>query len=242
MTNCSKIIFVLIFFLPKFQACGNHGSNTNQYVHDVVIYGATPAGISSAVNAATEGAELLLIEETSHFGGLTSGGLSSVAVSASRVGFGGVRMEPTWTALGQAAGLAAAQAIAENKPVSEIDVTQLQKNLHQKGAITFYTSDVRPDNPCFEAVQFLGNRGVFQNLYYPKSIALGGFKKLGDNVQWMKARTYLDIQPDRIITEKLANEWLVKLNIQKEKKIHVSKGMTRCEFIIAVYDILLSAE
>ena len=33
--------------------------------------------------------------------------LVSVAVSASHVGFSGLRLEPTWTALGQAAGIAA---------------------------------------------------------------------------------------------------------------------------------------
>jgi hypothetical protein len=70
--------------------------------------------------------------------------LMPVAVSASRVGFGGIRMEPVWTALGQAAGLAAAQAIEANKQLREIDVTQLQQTLHEKGALTFYTSDVTP--------------------------------------------------------------------------------------------------
>ncbi|GAA4456254.1 hypothetical protein GCM10023189_25170 [Nibrella saemangeumensis] len=43
---------------------------------DVVIYGATPGGISSAIAAAREGASVALFEELYQVGGLTTGGLS----------------------------------------------------------------------------------------------------------------------------------------------------------------------
>jgi hypothetical protein len=45
--------------------------------YDVIIYGATPSGIAAAVNAAREGVNVALIEETDHVGGLTSSGLSN---------------------------------------------------------------------------------------------------------------------------------------------------------------------
>lgn len=44
---------------------------------DVLVYGATPAGIAASISAAREGASVVLLEETSHIGGLTSGGMSN---------------------------------------------------------------------------------------------------------------------------------------------------------------------
>lgn len=43
---------------------------------DVLVYGATPAGVCAAVGAAREGAHVALAEPTSHIGGVNSGGLS----------------------------------------------------------------------------------------------------------------------------------------------------------------------
>lgn len=43
---------------------------------DVVVYGATPAGVCAAVSAAREGARVLLVEPTEHVGGVNTGGLS----------------------------------------------------------------------------------------------------------------------------------------------------------------------
>ena len=42
---------------------------------DVVVYGATPAGVTSAVAAARRGHSVLLVEQTNHVGGVVSGGL-----------------------------------------------------------------------------------------------------------------------------------------------------------------------
>jgi hypothetical protein len=44
---------------------------------DVVVYGATPGGITAAVAAARQGASVALIEPSRHIGGMTSGGLSA---------------------------------------------------------------------------------------------------------------------------------------------------------------------
>ena len=43
---------------------------------DVVVYGATPAGVCAAIGAAREGASVALVEPTTHIGGVNSGGLS----------------------------------------------------------------------------------------------------------------------------------------------------------------------
>lgn len=44
--------------------------------YDVVVYGGTASGIMAAVAAAREGADVALIEQSSHLGGMVSGGLS----------------------------------------------------------------------------------------------------------------------------------------------------------------------
>ncbi len=43
---------------------------------DVVVYGATPGGFCAAIAAAREGASVILLEPTSHIGGVNTGGLS----------------------------------------------------------------------------------------------------------------------------------------------------------------------
>lgn len=42
---------------------------------DVLVYGATPAGVCAAVGAAREGARVVLVEPSDHVGGVNSGGL-----------------------------------------------------------------------------------------------------------------------------------------------------------------------
>lgn len=42
---------------------------------DVLVYGATPAGVCAAIGAAREGTSVALVEPTSHIGGVNSGGL-----------------------------------------------------------------------------------------------------------------------------------------------------------------------
>jgi hypothetical protein len=59
--------------------------------------------------------------------------LVPVCVSASNVAFCAIRLEPTWMHLGEAAGIAAATSAATGRPVQEIDVQQLQKQLKAAG-------------------------------------------------------------------------------------------------------------
>ena len=94
--------------------------------------------------------------------------LVPVAVSSSHVGFGALRLEPTWTAMGHAAGLAAHLALAmEQADVKKVSIKRLQRLLHQTGAATVYVSDVRPDSPDFAAVQWLAQRGAFHHQKSP---------------------------------------------------------------------------
>jgi hypothetical protein len=57
-------------------AIGKISSSTEQpHRSDVVIYGGTAGGIIAAISAAREGAKVVLLEPTSHLGGMVTGGL-----------------------------------------------------------------------------------------------------------------------------------------------------------------------
>lgn len=160
--------------------------------------------------------------------------LVPVAVSASRIGFSTIRMEPTWTALGEAAGMSAVISLNHDEIPRDIDIVQLQTKLHEAGAITFYVSDVPPGSRYFKAVQFLGNRGFFQHLYpdtlNPYTKEPGG------------AFAFTDVNTQKKLTEELKSEWIGLVGKKfgeemKEKAIEIAENSrTRGEFIISLYE------
>ena len=86
--------------------------------------------------------------------------LVPVAASATHVAFSTLRMEPCWMALGEAAGTAAGVAIETGKDLRQIDLPGLQLELLRHGAVLIYFRDVKPDDPHYLAIQFLGLRGI----------------------------------------------------------------------------------
>jgi hypothetical protein len=79
--------------------------------------------------------------------------LVPVALSATSVAYSAIRMEPVWMSLGEASGLAAAQAIAQKAEVRNIDVSTLQKTLLQHQHVLIYFETLTPADPKFEATQ-----------------------------------------------------------------------------------------
>lgn len=61
--------------------------------------------------------------------------LVPVCLSATHVAICTIRMEPVYMMLGEAAGRAAAQAAAQNKPVQQIDVPTLLRRLEARGGV-----------------------------------------------------------------------------------------------------------
>jgi len=60
--------------------------------YDVIVYGATPGGISAALAASREGASVLIVEPTRWIGGMVTGGLASTDVGNEKV-IGGIARE-----------------------------------------------------------------------------------------------------------------------------------------------------
>jgi hypothetical protein len=84
--------------------------------------------------------------------------LVPVAMSATHIAFSAVRMDPTWVAMGQAAGTAAVLALREGVAVRSLAVEKLQRELiRQKARLVFYW-DVPIEHPSFAAVQWLSVR------------------------------------------------------------------------------------
>jgi len=85
--------------------------------------------------------------------------LTPVPVSGTHLGFGTLRMEPCWMAMGHAAGVAASLSITSGRTVRKIDVAALQDRLLDDGAVLLYYQDINPGDELYEAVQKLGLQG-----------------------------------------------------------------------------------
>lgn len=88
--------------------------------------------------------------------------LTPVPVSASHLGFGTLRMEPCWMALGEAAGEAAALALESGTAPRDIAVDRLQDRLMNHGAVLIHFTDLDPGHPACTAASWLALHGVIE--------------------------------------------------------------------------------
>jgi len=65
-----------------------------------------------------------------------------VAASTTHVAFSSIRLEPTWMAMGQAAGVAAHLAIEHGRELREAPIDELQSLLRKQGAVIDLPSGV----------------------------------------------------------------------------------------------------
>jgi hypothetical protein len=88
--------------------------------------------------------------------------LVPVAASTTHIAFSTVRLEPTWMALGQAAGLAAHLAIEAGVEPRAVDTNRLQRALLERGQVITYFRDIDRSDPAYAALQYFGTKGFFE--------------------------------------------------------------------------------
>jgi N-acetylneuraminic acid mutarotase/flavin-dependent dehydrogenase len=91
--------------------------------------------------------------------------LVPVALSASHVGWGAIRLEPVWMQTGESAGFAAALAVKGRTTPAALDPdTLIRKLATSRVMISFFNDlDVTSDDPRVPAAQYFGTRGFFAN-------------------------------------------------------------------------------
>jgi len=94
--------------------------------------------------------------------------LIPVAASTTHVAFATIRLEPTWMALGQAAGTAAHLALQEHSSVQKVSISHLQRALISQGQLLTYFKDINRKDPAFPALQYFGTKDFFLD-YYARS-------------------------------------------------------------------------
>lgn len=91
--------------------------------------------------------------------------LVPVAASATHVAFATIRLEPTWMALGQAAGTAAVLSLDGNTSVQKVSIDSLQRDLIAQGQLITYFKDLDRKDPAFQALQYFGTKGFFPTYF-----------------------------------------------------------------------------
>ncbi len=89
--------------------------------------------------------------------------LVPVAASTTHVAFSTVRVEPTWMAMGQAAGAAAHLALAARTEPRSVNPAQLQRLLLTRDQVITYFKDIDRKHPAYAALQYFGARGFFRD-------------------------------------------------------------------------------
>ncbi len=86
--------------------------------------------------------------------------LVPVAISSTHVAMASVRMEPVWSALGEAAGAAAVLSLKSGTPFRDLNVTALQQQLLESGEKLFFYQDVDAATPHYAAIQKMSLLGA----------------------------------------------------------------------------------
>ncbi len=89
--------------------------------------------------------------------------LVPVAISASHVGWGSIRLEPVWMQLGESAGFAAALSVKGNTTPGKLDPEALIRKLAaSRVMISFFNDvDVTANDSHIPAAQYFGTKGFF---------------------------------------------------------------------------------
>ena len=144
-------------------------------------------------------------------------------------------MEPVWSALGQAAGVAAALAIDNEQELRDVSVKSIQDELLRQQCTLFFYTDLPGDSPAFTAVQKLSLLG-----------AVAGPDINEYNTKQSKGLASLELKayrfrPDEPITlgefsKMVVNGLQIPLSITASHFRDVPRGHFAFKFIETLYD------
>lgn len=92
--------------------------------------------------------------------------LVTTAVSATHVAIGTLRLEPIRMTLGQAAAAAAYWSLIYDIPLRSVNPAWIQDKLLAQDSYINWNSDVNADTRHFRAINFLGAKGIFENIEF----------------------------------------------------------------------------
>jgi hypothetical protein len=162
--------------------------------------------------------------------------LFPVGISSTHVAMCSVRMEPVWSALGQAAGVAAALAIDNQQELKNVPVKQIQDELLKQRCILIFYTDLPADAPAFTAAQKLSLLGAVAGPDIDDYDTAGKSKGLGSLE--MKAYRF---RPDEPITmgefsQMAVNGLQIPLSITASHFTDVPRGHPAFKYIETLYD------
>ena len=163
--------------------------------------------------------------------------LFPVGLSSTHVAICSVRMEPVWSSLGQAAGVAAALAIDQERELKDVSVTEIQDELLRQGSVLFFYTDLPADNPAFTAAQKLSLLGAVAGPDLADYIHEAGRAK-GLSSQEREAYRF---RPDEPITlgefaQMAVNGLQIPLSITASHFTDVPRGHPAFKYIETLYD------
>ncbi|MBH54247.1 MAG: hypothetical protein CMI18_07855 [Opitutaceae bacterium] len=165
-----------------------------------------------------------------------NGILFPVGISSTHLAICSVRMEPVWSSLGQAAGVAAALAIDNKQELRDVPVKQIQDELLKQRSVLFFYTDLPTDNPAFTAVQKLSLLGALAGPDIDDYNTAGNPKGLAT-----LEMTAYRFRPDEPITlgefsQMAVNGLQIPLSITASHFTDVPRGHHAYKYIETLYD------
>lgn len=165
-----------------------------------------------------------------------NGILFPVGISSTHVAICSVRMEPVWSALGQAAGVAAALAINNKQELRDVTVEDIQDELLRQQCTLFFYTDLPGDSSAFTAVQKLS---LLSAVAGPDINEYNTKQSKGLASTELKAYRF---RPDEPITlgefsQMVVNGLQVPLSITASHFTDVPRGHPAFKYVETLYDI-----
>ncbi len=182
--------------------------------------------------------------------------LVPVCLSATHVGWGTIRLEPTWMHISESAAFATMLAIHSGIPPAHLTVSKLQRKLVENGImISFFNDfDMASEEAWVPAVQFLGAKWFFSDYNARPNEPLDMITAriwaeitvdiLVGKYQHLEKKRWEDLYPNHGVEEGITASELcgVIINTLKEKKLPTEDTMNLLESSFSHSDPLTRGE